>query len=175
MPIKIPYSKGMPITKNEEGKYEYPNVEEYIKLLPAEKKKVYDKVYEERIAMFGAVSDIRADAEWTKHGDIAKPKGDWYRTYRLLDALLSAYNQVDSQEKRAKKAEKEGVFATSGPAKWDTFMKYGATGIQWAGQGLAGYEFLADKYNDYVDYKIDKASELASPRCIYDEDGNGTE
>ena len=42
MPIKIPYSKGMPITKNEEGKYEYPNVEEYIKLLPAEKKKVYD-------------------------------------------------------------------------------------------------------------------------------------
>ena len=45
MPIKIPYSKGMEsfIEPNEAGKYEYPNVEEYIKLSPVEQKKVYEK------------------------------------------------------------------------------------------------------------------------------------
>ena len=183
MPIKIPYSKGMEsfISPNEAGKYEYPNAEEYIKLPPAEQKKVYDKVYAERFAMFTAVSDIRSGSDWTA---MAKPKRAWYRIERLLDGLLSAYNQVISQEKRAKKAKKEGVSTTSGPAKWDTFMKYGAvdkaavigsTAMAWTGQGLAGYDFLADKYNDYVDYKLNKASELATPRCIYDEDGNGTE
>jgi len=175
MPIKIPYIKGMPITKNEEGKYEYPNVEEYIKLPPTEKKKVYERVYTDSHSLDGVTYDKKVFVTTAQDGALREPWLTTFQAFTILEALLSAYNQVDTQEYRTKKAEKEGVFATSGPSKWDTFMKYGATGIQWAGQGLAGYEFLADKYNDYVDYKIDKASELASPRCMYDEDGNGTE
>jgi hypothetical protein len=175
MPIKIPHIKGLPITKNEKGKYEYPNAVEFIKLSETEQEKLYIQVILDanRVKVFMAgIPPEKHFATTAKNAALKEPYLTASQARRVLDSLLEVYTQaLGTDEERAKKGKKKGHKSLGSLAKWQTIAKYGMMGLGKAG---AAYDFAADQYNNYVDYKIDQLDKQGNPKCIFDLEGTGS-
>jgi len=196
MPIKIPHIKGLPITKNEEGKYEYPNAVEFIKLSETEQEKLYIQVNKDLQRVKGFVAGIPAEKTFVTTAKNAARKEPYLTAFQargVLDSLLEVYAQaLGTDEERAKLSEKKGVKASGPPSKWATLAHYGQMGLDkaaagaaqvadvtgqvggYAAQAGAAYDFAADQYNNYVDYKIDQLARQGDPKCIFDLAGTGS-
>ena len=133
MPIKIPHIKGLPITKNEKGKYEYPNAVEFIKLSETEQEKLYIQVNKDLHRVKGFMAGIPPEkhfATTAKNAALKEPYLTASQADRVLDSILEAYTQaLGTDEERAKKGKKKGHKSSGSLAKWQTIAKYGQMGL----------------------------------------------